>query len=58
MIDAFIDWLISALIPPAPPDDMIYCPECGGTGFDKYWIPCQHCGTTGYVLKIKENHHT
>lgn len=28
-----------------------YCPYCGGTGSGAFWTPCQHCGTTGYVLK-------
>ncbi len=39
-------------------DTMQYCPECGGTGFNKYWEPCPNCGTLGYVPRIKEIHHT
>lgn len=32
-------------------DDADYCPHCGGTGFDKWWTPCQRCKTTGYIPK-------
>lgn len=54
MIDVFINWLVSALTPPPAPEDMMYCPHCGGTGYDKLWTPCQYCGTTGYISKYSK----
>jgi DnaJ-class molecular chaperone len=45
---SFFDALISFLFPPAP-DGAEYCPECGGTGFDKYWTVCPLCHGVGYV---------
>lgn len=57
MIDAFLDWLINALTPPSPPDDMMYCPHCGGTGYGALWTPCPWCGMTGYVPKMGEVTH-
>lgn len=47
-----IDWL---LFPP-PPDDMIYCPDCGGTGYNKLWLPCEHCNAIGYVPRYSRRH--
>jgi hypothetical protein len=49
-----LDKFFEIFIPPPPQDDMIYCPHCGGTGFDKLWMPCPYCGTTGYVPKTQE----
>lgn len=50
-IDHIFDKLIEIFTPPVPPDDMEYCPHCGGTGYGALWTPCQHCGMTGYISK-------
>lgn len=56
MIEEILDRIISSLIPSFPPDNMMYCPVCGGTGFGAFWTPCQHCGMTGYVPKTEGVH--
>lgn len=51
MIAALLDKLIGALTPPPLPDNIEYCPVCGGTMFGRYWEICPHCHGSGYVPK-------
>ena len=51
-LDRLLAWLFDLAFPPDN-DEMVYCPECGGSGIGKNWVPCPYCNAIGYVSKYK-----